>query len=178
MLKPFARLGTPLAAELHECSYFDLHATTGEGFPAGYGNAWEALFVRSLDDRTLDSLADAAVRTAGSDFYIVLEHLGGAMGRPSADATAFPHRDARFGIAIAVKWKQASEGQVLKAQAKELHDVLRPALSGIYVNYVGSMSSEANAASAYGCNLPRLRELKRHYDPANLFRFNVNIRPD
>lgn len=178
LLAPFARLGTPLAADLRECSYFDLHATTGEGFPSGYSNAWEALFVRSLDDQTLDRLAEAALRTAGSDFYIVLEHLGGAMARLSPETTAFPHRDARFGIAIAVKWKQAAEGVQLRMQARALHDALQPAASGIYVNYVGMAPSEATIASAYGSNLPRLRALKRRYDPENLFRFNVNVRPE
>lgn len=177
LLAPFARLGKPLAADMRECSYVDLHATTGEGFPGGYGNAWKALFVRSLDDLTLERMTEYATRTDGRDFYMVLEQLGGDMARRSSDATAFPHRDAAFGIAIAVKWKDPSEGEVLKAHTEALHEALQPVASGVYVNYVGGDPSEAEIESAYGGNLPRLRRLKHQFDPENLFRFNTNIRP-
>jgi FAD/FMN-containing dehydrogenase len=46
----------------------------------------------------------------------------------------------------------------------------------MYANYM-SAEGEAAAAAAYGGNLPRLRALKRKYDPNNVFRGNLNIRP-
>jgi FAD/FMN-containing dehydrogenase len=48
-----------------------------------------------------------------------------------------------------------------------------------YLNYLGDDDHGVLAAlaAAYGPNLPRLRELKRRYDPDNVFHRNVNISP-
>ena len=35
----------------------------------------------------------------------------------------------------------------------------------------------ALAAVAYGPNLARLRQIKRKYDPENVFHININIKP-
>ena len=44
------------------------------------------------------------------------------------------------------------------------------------MNYLADDESE-RVADAYGPNLGRLLELKRRYDPDNLFRLNHNIDP-
>ncbi len=54
---------------------------------------------------------------------------------------------------------------------------LAPSSLGTYANYVGAEQAEADVLAAYDGNLPRLRELKRRYDPDNRFRGNVNIAP-
>ena len=45
-----------------------------------------------------------------------------------------------------------------------------------YVNYLEDDALDA-ASVAYGPNLDRLRAIKTTYDPANVFRHNVNIPP-
>jgi FAD/FMN-containing dehydrogenase len=46
----------------------------------------------------------------------------------------------------------------------------------VYVNFMPDDESE-RVEKAYGANYWRLAEIKRHYDPDNLFRVNHNIRP-
>jgi FAD/FMN-containing dehydrogenase len=50
---------------------------------------------------------------------------------------------------------------------------------GVYVNNVGREADDGATMvrSSYGANYPRLAELKKKYDPANLFRHNQNISP-
>lgn len=51
---------------------------------------------------------------------------------------------------------------------------------GLYVNFITDLAEggDALARAAYGGNYERLVALKNQYDPTNLFRSNVNIRPD
>ena len=59
----------------------------------------------------------------------------------------------------------------------DLHEALVPfSTGGVYVNTLGT-AEEDRVPAAYGENYPRLSELKRKWDPENLFRTNHNIEP-
>ena len=51
-----------------------------------------------------------------------------------------------------------------------------PFTKGYYVNTEPS-ESEQRLRATYGDNYPRLVQIKKKYDPGNLFRLNANIRP-
>jgi hypothetical protein len=50
-------------------------------------------------------------------------------------------------------------------------------LGGAYPNFMMDDEGEARLRATYGDNYDRLAELKKKYDPSNLFRVNHNIRP-
>ena len=54
-----------------------------------------------------------------------------------------------------------------------------PFTKGFYVNQVGTEADEGAdlIREAFGANYQRLADLKRKYDPTNLFRHNQNITP-
>ena len=59
-----------------------------------------------------------------------------------------------------------------------MYAALQPYLGSFrYVNYLDTDEPGDPAAVAYGPNYPRLREIKKKYDPENFFHTNVNIRP-
>jgi FAD/FMN-containing dehydrogenase len=51
--------------------------------------------------------------------------------------------------------------------------------SGRYANYLNAeeVGARDTLAAAFGPNWTRLRELKRRYDPDNVFHLNQNISP-
>jgi hypothetical protein len=50
------------------------------------------------------------------------------------------------------------------------------ATGGVYVNFM-TEDEQARIRAAYGGNYARLLEMKRKYDPGNVFRINQNIAP-
>ena len=57
------------------------------------------------------------------------------------------------------------------------HDAMaRHATGGVYVNLLGA-AGDHRIHAAYGENHGRLTELKKKWDPTNLFRANYNIEP-
>ncbi|HEX5621509.1 MAG TPA: FAD-binding oxidoreductase [Solirubrobacteraceae bacterium] len=90
---------------------------------------------------------------------------GGAYNRTKPDATAFPHRDARFLL------KHTGPADWVERAYAITHP---HGTGGAYVNFPDPYLE--NAAAAYhGPNLERLREIKARYDPANVFRFPQSL---
>jgi FAD/FMN-containing dehydrogenase len=179
VLAAAAALGPGGGPGLVNLSVRQAHELNPDGYLAeGHGHAWRAHFLPALGDAAALAIATQVDRARGDELWIVIEHLGGAVARVPAGATAFPHRDAAFGIVSTVRWRPpaAPPARALRIQ-EDLHAALEPHALGCYVNYLGHPASAREAAAAYGHNLPRLRALKQRLDPDNLFRHNVNIRP-
>jgi FAD/FMN-containing dehydrogenase len=105
-----------------------------------------------------------------------LRVLGGAMARVPSDATAFAHRDRRMMAGVAAIFEDLDERPEHAAWADSFAAALDPA-PGAYVNFL-SDEGEARVREAYpGPTWDRLREVKRTYDPTNLFRLNQNVPP-
>jgi len=54
---------------------------------------------------------------------------------------------------------------------------VEPLTDGFYINHGGFDVTERRIRENYGDNYKRLADLKKRYDPANLFRLNANIKP-
>jgi FAD/FMN-containing dehydrogenase len=109
---------------------------------------------------------------------ILLNAYGGAINRMAADATAFVHRRERFSIQMVATWEPGEGPRVRDANLRWLSDLrraLRPHVSPFaYQNYIDPELADWRRAY-YGSNLVRLVEVKRRYDPGNLFRFAQSI---
>ena len=108
----------------------------------------------------------------------MIEYLGGAVARVSADATAFAHRDRRFNFSIVAMWEAAATTDDNVAWARGFFDAMQPFAAGaVYVNYLGDEGQDRIVA-AYGSEkYARLVALKNRYDPTNLFHRNQNVTP-
>jgi FAD/FMN-containing dehydrogenase len=95
----------------------------------------------------------------------------------AGDATAFGHRDANYAAVIAGMWPDPADNEANTAWVKDYYAAIAPqSQGGGYVNFA-SADDQAKVAANYGANYARLQEVKRLYDPGNLFHLNQNIQP-
>ena len=99
------------------------------------------------------------------------------MARVPAEATAFVHRSSRIMVNVAAFYEGTEERAAREAWVSYFAAALRQGEGGAYVGFLGE-EGEGQIREAYpGSTWERLAEIKRRYDPTNLFRLNQNIPP-
>jgi FAD/FMN-containing dehydrogenase len=178
VIAPLRALGTPVADAVGPMPYPVMYNFTAH---QAEPHAWalRSMFADEISDAQIDAALDA-VRNATSPFSGVhFRGLGGAMSRVANDATAFAHRDRKYLVLLLGLWMDPEDdGASHQAWTEALWEEMRPAARGVYVNFLGGDGAERISEAYPPRTFARLRELKRRYDPTNLFRFNQNILPD
>jgi hypothetical protein len=106
-----------------------------------------------------------------------LRVLGGAMARVPDDATAFAHRRSRIMVNVAAFYEGPEDRLVRERWVADFAAALRQSDTGAYVNFLADEGEERIRAAYPGGTYERLAEVKRRYDPDNLFWLNQNIPP-
>jgi hypothetical protein len=130
-----------------------------------------------LDRDAVAALLRVAGPDAGAPYLVELRHLGGALGRPGPAPSAVGRRDGQFSLYSGSVVAPGGLGAARVAH-RGLHDALRPwSTGGVCLNFLSGPDVTAEElSSAYTPEVyARLRELKRRYDPDNLFRVNHNL---
>jgi FAD/FMN-containing dehydrogenase len=173
-------LGTqlaPAAASLDTVPFLEIQTLTDEIFAAGKRTYIKAGFATELSDGALDALLGAAAEVASPLSQIEVLAMGGAIARVDADATAFPHRDARWLLNIPAMWEDVAETEAEIAWARRTFAALEPHLTGgAYVNFMAG-DEDGAGTGAHARTLARLQDVKAAYDPDNVFRLNQNVAP-
>jgi FAD/FMN-containing dehydrogenase len=176
-LAPLRAAGEPELDTVTAIPYLELQRSFDAGMPKGLRWCSRAVYLDSLSDAAIAVLVEGATSLPGEATIVYLDPMGGAMGRVAPAATAFPHRSAAFGLHVFPGWSDPADDATNVAWATAfLSDVAPHAADGVYVNMLGDDEPE-RVPAAYGGNYARLRELRRRFDPGNLFRCNHNIPP-
>ena len=146
--------------------------------PAGALNYWKSAFFSELSDPAVEALTKAFERAPSELCALVVEDFHGAVTRVAPTATAYPHREPGYNLLLISQWTDPADTDAGIAWARETFDALSPYMADrSYTNYL-SADDHDRVRQAYGPNYERLVELKRRYDPDNLFRLNHNIDPN
>jgi FAD/FMN-containing dehydrogenase len=143
----------------------------------GARNYWKSHNFTELADGALDSIIEFAGKLPSPQCEIFIGLIAGAPNRVASEAMAYGHRDARFVLNVHGRWDEAKDDRKCIGWARDFFKASALyASAGAYVNFMTGEESD-RVASAYGSNYARLVEVKRKYDPANIFHLNQNIKP-
>jgi FAD/FMN-containing dehydrogenase len=176
-IAPLRALATPLADMVRPIRYQDMFA--GPEGPRPAFAAGTNILVDDLPAHAAETILEHLERATTTALAAVqLRVLGGAMARVPADATAFGHRSKKLMVNVAVMDQRTESREEHEAWAAGLVAALSDgAAPAAYVGFVGD-EGDGGVRRAYpAATLRRLSEVKRSYDPGNLFRVNVNVRP-
>jgi FAD/FMN-containing dehydrogenase len=147
-------------------------------YPKGQQWYWRADFVDDLTDEAIAIHMEHAAELPTPQSTMHLYPIDGAAQRVAADDTAFGYRGARYGQVIVGVDPDPANNERMTKWAREYHDALHPhSAGGGYVNMMMHDEGPDRVRASFGDNYDRLVEVKRRYDPANLFRVNQNIAP-
>jgi len=178
LLQPIRAFGPPALDAIGPIGYAGMQALFANAGTPGLRNYWRSNFMKSLTDDVLDTLVVRADEMPRPGSMLLIEHLGGAVGRVGAHETAFSNRDALYNVSVLGTWTDAADDAANVPWVRAAGDELREyATGGAYVNYMAGDESAENVRGAYEANFRRLVEVKRKYDPTNFFSSNQNIAP-
>jgi FAD/FMN-containing dehydrogenase len=175
LLDQLRALATPLFELVAPMPYPAIYGFTEEGTHRSREHSYSQ-FLDEMQDEVIQACIDAMSQAAPMSF-IQFRTLGGAMARVPIDATAFAHRNSNYLVAIVGTFAEDSEAEATARWSGDLFAKIRPYGNGTYVNFLQYDSDRLGDAYP-PATLARLAELKRRYDPENLFSQNQNIRPE
>jgi FAD/FMN-containing dehydrogenase len=174
-IAPLRRLAPPVADFVRAMPYSEMFAMEApEGPPRA---ATSTFFSDSFDAAAAEELLERMQASTALLAAAQIRVLGGAVSRVPSEATAYAHRQRRLIVNVAAVYASAEEDDVHRGFADAAAASLRRGEDGAYVNFLGDEGEERVRAAYPGSTWERLVEVKRRYDPENVFRMNQNVLP-
>ena len=176
-VRPLRRFGPPAADMIQRMPYPAVNTGIDWLSPPGVLGYWKSAFFSELSEPAVEAMTGAFERAPSMLCAFAIEDFHGAVTRVAPTATAYPHRAKGHNLFLIAQWSDAAQTDACIAWARETFAALEPYMADrAYANYLSADDCD-RVRQAYGPNYERLLELKRRYDPDNLFRLNHNIDP-
>ena len=147
-------------------------------YPSGMQWYWKADFVKDLTDEAIDKHVEFGKNLPTMLSMMHLYPIDGAASQIPAGATPWGHRDAVWAEVIVGVDPDPANKDKITSWARKYYEAIHPyGTGGAYVNFLMGDEGEERVPETYAANYQRLKEVKRKYDPGNLFRVNHNIQP-
>lgn len=174
---PLRAIGRPIADVIGPHPFTGWQAAFDPLLTPGVRNYWKSHDFNGLEDGFIDALIDAVGKLPCGHCEIALAQMGGATSRVAPGATAYRDRNVKFIMNVHGRWETAAEDENCIQWCRNIFNAATPfSTGGVYVNFLTEEES-SRVPGAYGESYQRLIDLKRKYDPTNLFCMNQNIDP-
>jgi FAD/FMN-containing dehydrogenase len=176
-MEPFRAIAPVVAEMAGPMPYPALNSAFDALFPKGIRSYWKGSFVTELTDAAIDQHLIHGPRVPEVSATMHLYPINGACHRVGADQTAFAYRDAMFAQVIVAAWQDPAADPERIGWVRDYHQATAPYCEpGGYVNFMAE-DDGGQVKDNYRGHYERLAEVKRRYDPGNLFHLNQNIPP-
>jgi len=181
LLRPLLELGEPVVDFTGKMAYRDVQQLFDAVIPFGKHRCyWKSRYLSGLDDEVIDLLVAGNERPPSPNTLSSIWNFGGATAAVDAAATAFGDRSMPWMVSIDSIWDAPDQDDANIAWTRAFWQRLEAYSDRgrIYLNFAGhGEDNDELTRRTFGPNYERLADVKRRYDPTNMFRFNQNIRP-
>ena len=175
MLAPFYALGTPVVDSVKSREYVEIQRSWDNTDPRNDASYLKSGFINELPDALIDNILRGFEPKDGRSVMLYMQHSGGAIGRVETSSTAFAHRKSKANMLLSVSWPVENDATPNVAYIRRYWNTLESATDGYYTVDTDDESDTLRHGNYQG-NFPRLLDIKKKYDPTNLFRLNANIK--
>jgi hypothetical protein len=176
-LSPMKQISQPLANFVGPMPFPVLQTLFDPLLPSGLQWYWKGDFVNELNDDAVKLHIKYGSELPSQLSTMHMYPIDGAPNRVGKHDTPFSYRDAKWSMVIAGIDPEPANKERITKWAKEYCEALHPySAGGAYVNFMME-EGPSRVEATYRDNYKRLSEIKRKYDPTNLFRVNQNILP-
>ncbi len=176
VISKFRAIAAPYADMLRPMTYPEMFQPEegGDYHPVAAGRT---MFLDYVDSSVAQFILDTLAKSTAMMAVTQLRVLGGAYARVPADATSYAHRESRIMANLAALYNNPDEKEHHETWITKYDKKLRQSDKGTYVNFLGDVDQKQVRAAYPGETWKRLRQVKKKYDPTNLFHMNQNIPP-
>lgn len=170
--------GSPVGDIVQPRPYISQQSLIDGTAPKGRRNYWKSDYVPGFESDLADTFIEVAKKITSPHSSLAYFPLDGKLNQFPEDHSAVGNRDAAAVVNFIGSWENADEDDIHIAWARDAFQALQPfSTGGTYINFLTEEEGQDRIQSAYGSNYKKLVEIKRKWDPDNLFRMNKNIVP-
>ena len=175
LLQPLLDVGNPrpLIRTVPYLEAFEFFAENVTPIKTKWSSSWA---YKAFPSQTLSTIRDFLAKAPNVNDNMYCLAWGGVVSRIAPEDTAFWHREPKFFLNWQASWESDMNAARSVEWVERLRGMLRHHITGAYVN-IPDIDIENWPRAYYGCNYPRLQEVKCAYDPENIFRFGQSILP-
>jgi FAD/FMN-containing dehydrogenase len=175
---PIKSFGAPIGDILVRRPYAQLQSLLDATQPKGRRYYWKSEYLPRIEPGLCEKILAHAARIPSPHSAVILFQIGGALNRLGGDFSPAGNRDARYVLNLASSWEQPDgDGANINWAREAWKDMKAFSTGGTYINFLTEDDGPERTATALGTALQRLAEVKKRWDPENVFRTNHNIKP-
>jgi FAD/FMN-containing dehydrogenase len=178
LMAPVKKIGSPVGDVVQRRTYVSQQKILDATQPNGRRYYWKSEYLPGITMAAFARQREHASRVVSPHSGILIFPIDGALNRLAPEHSAVGNRDAKAVFNITGSWERAEDDAANIEWARAAWRDIKPlSTGGTYVNFLTEEEGDDRTRAAYGSNYARLQDVKRAWDPENLFSANKNIAP-